>query len=85
MSEALSNYFRCLLGHKNSPLSGYFFVERLAFLAGTFAFVVVFRAKRPLAGVALANNSFACSCVMDVGSVSFGILAFFLPSVIYGP
>ena len=40
------------------------------------------RTKRPfLAAGALASSSLACSWVMDVGSVSFGILAFFLPSV----
>ncbi|MNT96343.1 hypothetical protein D3C72_2384100 [compost metagenome] len=59
------------------------FVVFTAFLTGFLA--VVLRAKRPFAGMASASIALACSCVMVLGSVSFGILAFFLPSVIYGP
>lgn len=48
-------------------------------------FVVrVRRLRAPLAG-ALASSSWHCSTVNFLGSWSFGILAFFFPSVMYGP
>lgn len=50
-------------------------------------FLAVRRTKRrplPLAGAA-ASRVTAADSVMDLGSVSLGIRAFFLPSVMYGP
>lgn len=55
------------------------------FLVAVLRLVVVALLRRaPLAG-ASDNNFKASSWVILLGSVSFGILAFFLPSVMYGP
>src|SRR5690606_33591961 len=54
------------------------------FSAGAF-FVAAFLPKRPRRTGAAASSSWHCSSVRVFGSVSFGTLAFFSPSVMYGP
>ena len=61
----------------------------LGFAAGvsaeTFFANPVFFAHRPVRTGAAAMSAWHSSSVSDAGSRSFGILPFFLPSVMYGP
>ena len=54
------------------------------FVVVRFAAVVRVVRRALLVGAA-ARSSMACSWVTSFGSTSFGILAFFVPSVMYGP